>query len=677
MSPEKAGSVRSFDVFDTLITRVHASPDDVHWHVAELSVEQGLITDQKQFVVARREAERLAWARGASSQAIQIESIYLIVSELLAWPSDQATAVMQIEIRLESESVRVIPDTVARLESARTDGSKVCFISDMHLREHHLRATLQRLQIIRPDERLIVSSEHGVSKRAGGRLFRQALNMMEVSARQVRHLGDDPRSDRTMARRHLIRSEQYNRAHLNRYEEATLSVLPSNDWRMRSIASVSKLTRLQRPSATGRSETWDLLCSTIAPFVCAYAMWVLNQARARGARTLFFMARDMQIVHEVATALASASSSDIECKYIHASRASWQPAAFSLDAGFDTFWLTDQLKSNDPRIVLKRLFDDEDIQSFDNSSLLSGFGATDAASSVSRLFGSEVFKRAAVSQATRRRDLLLNYLTQQGFSPDSRCALVDAGWRGTLQKCLSRAYSAASEDPSIEAYYIGLRHRMESEPKNRLSAFLSDDVVNELGYSLVTLIEGFLTANHGTTLGYVKTGSALVEPLLATSPSSDLQAQWKLVRDSCVSYVLEFIKSPAWQSDPTRLIRSMSLPLLQLCKEPRKSDAKALSGWVFDAGRETSHMKHLISEVGIVDMAKLILSKVNQRPESEIYLSGTWLRGSIAATILPLRGIGEFLLKRNPAHKNENLFNEFGKIDAAAVGRTKSINVGD
>ena len=652
VKPGKAGSVRSFDVFDTLITRIHAIPDDVHWHVAELSAERGLICDQKQFVAARREAERLAWAQGTRCQAIQIETIYRIASELLAWPPDQATAVMHIEIRLESESARIIPDTVARLESARTDGSGVCFISDMHLREHHLRATLDRLQIIRPDERLIVSSEHGVSKRAGGRLFRQALHMMGVSATQVRHLGDDPRSDRTMARRHFIRSEQYERAHLNRYENRTLSVLPSNDWRMRSIASVSKLTRLQRCSAAGRSETWDLLCSTIAPFVCAYAMWVLDQARARGTRTLFFMARDMQIVHEVATALASASSSEIECRYIHASRASWQPAAFSLDARFDTFWLTDQLKSNDPRAALRRLFDDEEIHAFDKSGLLSGFGAPDTASSVSRLFDSEVFRRAAVSQATRRRDLLLNYLTQQGFSPDSRCALVDAGWRGTLQKCLSRAYGAAGGDPSIEGYYIGLRHRMESEPQTRLSAFLSDDVVDESGYSLVTLIEGFLTANHGTTLGYAETGTARVEPLLASSPPSELQAQWNLVRDSCLGYALEFIKSPAWQSDPTRLIRSMSLPLLQLCKEPRRSDAKALRGWIFDAGRETSHMKHLVSEVGIVDMAKLILAKVNRRPESEIYLSGTWLRGSIAATMFPLRGIGELLLKRNPAHKN-------------------------
>lgn len=644
MKSAKIGSVCSFDVFDTLITRIHASPDDVHWHVAELSAERGLVSDRTQFVVARREAERLAWTRGVRSQAIQIETIYLIVSELLEWPPEQATAVMQVEIRLESESVRIIPDTVARLQSARADGSGVCFISDMHLREHHLRATLDRLQIIRPDERLIVSSEHGVSKRAGGRLFRQALNVVGVSATQVRHLGDDPRSDRTMARRHLIRSEHYDRAHLNRYEERTLSALSSTDWRMRSIASVSKLTRLQRPCAAGRSETWDLLCSTIAPFVCAYAMWVLDQARARGTRTLFFMARDMQIVHEVATALASASSSEIECKYIHASRASWQPAAFSLDARFDTFWLTDQLKSNDPRAALRRLFDDKEIHAFDKSGLLSGFGAPDTASSVSRLFDSEVFRRAAVSQATRRRDLLLSYLTQQGFSPDSRCALVDAGWRGTLQKCLSRAYGAAGGDPSIEGYYIGLRHRMESEPQTRLSAFLSDDVVDESGYSLVTLIEGFLTANHGTTLGYAETGTARVEPLLASSPPSELQAQWNLVRDSCLGYALEFIKSPAWQSDPTRLIRSMSLPLLQLCKEPRRSDAKALRGWIFDAGRETSHMKHLVSEVGIVDMAKLILAKVNRRPESEIYLSGTWLRGSIAATAFPLRSVCDLLI---------------------------------
>jgi hypothetical protein len=37
--------VAIFDIFDTLISRVYATPEDVHWHLAELLAEAGLIAD--------------------------------------------------------------------------------------------------------------------------------------------------------------------------------------------------------------------------------------------------------------------------------------------------------------------------------------------------------------------------------------------------------------------------------------------------------------------------------------------------------------------------------------------------------------------------------------------------------------------------------------------------------
>src|ERR1700680_1718269 len=293
--------IASFDVFDTLVSRIYATPEDVHRHVGENLTEAKLVLDPAVFAEVRSEAEVQAWADRGRGKGASIEDIYRILASRLSWDQDQMRRAMDEEIRLEREALRPVPDMLRLVEDARSGGRQVCFISDMHLRAEQIRGMLTALGVFQDGDELFVSSDVSALKGSGD-LFRHAMRTLNVRPRAMRHIGDNSSADYHGARRTGISAGLYTRAQLNRFEMATLRQLAQASWRERSVVAASKFTRLSRAQDEGDPDwaLWDILSSTIAPFVAAYALWLIEQAQRRGIDKLFFLARDMQIVHEVA-----------------------------------------------------------------------------------------------------------------------------------------------------------------------------------------------------------------------------------------------------------------------------------------------------------------------------------------------------------------------------------------
>lgn len=623
--------VHSFDVFDTVLTRVYAAPDDVHLHVAEIAVQRGWAAVAAPLVQARRDAETRAWLEAGHATAVRVESIYRIVGERLGWSQAQARLLMDAELELEVAGVRAIPEMAEALYALRERGARICFISDMHLGHDQVSRMLLACGLPQPQDALFVSSKCGVSKRSGGRLFRHAVRALGVRPWQVRHHGDDWRADVGMAWRRGIPARHCPAARLNRLEHAVLAELPVADWRARSAVSASKFARLSAPAGQPNRALHDLLCSSVAPFVTGYALWLIEQARQRGLRALFFMARDMQVVCEVATALVRAKGLDLTCVYIHASRTAWQCAAYRADPVFDLFWLTDQPGSSNPLEALGRVLDAGTIAALQLDGGLRAVPDLCRRNTVAGWLQEPAVAQAVQREVVRRRGLLLSYLRQQGFTPDGRCALVDAGWRGTLQKCLARAYATEGVVARIPAFYIGLRHRVGLEDGCSMHAYLADADVARSGYSLVSLVEGFLTANHGTTLGYRSGPDGRIRPTLAGDPPAVVMRQCAAVRNACLAHAAELTRLPAIDADVGALTRAFAQPLLRLCGNPEAREAALLRRWLYDVGRATPLLKPLVARLSAKDFAKLVVARWRGTDEADVYLSGPWLRGSLAA----------------------------------------------
>ena len=183
-----------------------------------------------------------------------------------------------------------------------------------------------------------------------------------------------------------------------------------------------------------------------------------------------------------------------------------------------------------------------------------------------------------------------------------------------------------------------------AEPGSSLQAWLTAPVVDAHGYALVALIEGFLTADHGTTLAYDDAPGAPPQPRLGPPPAATLAAQWQQVHAACLAFARALVQSPAWQGEPGALSQALAAPLLALCRRPQRADALLLADWLFDSGRGRAHLQPLAPRLSVQDLARIAHARWQQRAEADIYLRGPWLRGSVATGHWPLRWLARGML---------------------------------
>ena len=186
------------------------------------------------------------------------------------------------EVRLERNACRSVPDLIPLVEEARRQGRRVCFISDMHLRAQHIRDMLLTVGVLDNGDTLFVSSECAALKTTGG-LFHHALRTLAVGPRDIQHIGDNEVADYQGAKHIGISATLYTRARLNRFEKATVACLRKATWRERSLAAVSKFTRLSRSLDEPECALWDLFSEYYRSLRC----WLRSLAHQRGGTTRY------------------------------------------------------------------------------------------------------------------------------------------------------------------------------------------------------------------------------------------------------------------------------------------------------------------------------------------------------------------------------------------------------
>jgi FMN phosphatase YigB (HAD superfamily) len=643
MTPDPA--IDSFDVFDTTVSRNYATPEDLHWHLGERLSEFGLAQDAASFVHARQAAESMAWQEHHYRKGIGIAQIYSILAKKLGWTEDQKKRALSEEVRLETETACPVPDVINAIRVSRESGRKVCFISDMHLNRGHIQGILSKTGVIQNGEKIFVSSDDGFTKRSG-RLFKHVFQSLSVQPAEMCHTGDHLLSDYAVPKKMKVRARLYERAKLNHYENSLVSGTGPGDWRLRSLASVLKFTRLDWPENAPDRQFYEVLSSSIAPFVAGYAAWLIARAKALGIKKLFFMARDMQIVHEVASLMAQSLNPELECIYIHASRAAWEAPSYSGAEPFELWWLQDHLSEKTLENALRRLLSESDMEKVRSQPAKFNLQQPTSDQKLIELLQAQPVAIFIANETRQRRKALLGYLSEKGYSPDGLCALVDAGWRGTLQKCLARCYKVEGATPKIQAFYIGLSGQPTLGEYCTAEPFLAREVTGKYGYSLCVLLEALLTANHGRTLGYRQTDHGF-EPTLAPANNATLLRQWNLVRASCMRHAERLLKSNAFRGNNQEALgHFLARPFMTLLETPTTQDAKCLTAWVYEAGRDDDSAVNIASPLNFKDLARLLVYRMKGTAPANIYLSSKWLQGGLQASPSLTRMLARLLLKR-------------------------------
>ena len=311
--------VISFDVFDTLLVRVQARPGDLFLQLgAELAAAGITLPLPDAFALQRQQAELTA-RRTAPGGEVTLDEIYTTLAVALGWDDVTRAQARQRELDLEARSLKAIPAMLARVNAARTEANEVWFLSDMYLPAAFIERVLRREGFFRDGDKLFVSGEWRASK-ARGDLFTKAREQAGQPITTWRHIGDNSHADELMPRAQGISTELFREGTLNRYERlASTSSLLGGAMRRARLANTE--------TDPARRVIWDTSCDIVGPLLFGFVHWCLEQARERGLRRLYFVARDGQLLHRIAQRLAPAWDFNIECRYLHGSRQAWHPAA--------------------------------------------------------------------------------------------------------------------------------------------------------------------------------------------------------------------------------------------------------------------------------------------------------------------------------------------------------------
>jgi FMN phosphatase YigB (HAD superfamily) len=651
------GRVASFDVFDTVLTRLTGGPRQVFAATGRRLRRDGVLDlDPEAYAAAREQAISIL-----TSDIARHPPLAAIVAELvarLALPGVLAEQLIAAELAVESEVCRAVPGAPERVERARqVTGRGVLFVSDTPLPSGFLQGLLIREGLFRDGDRLVTSSEAGASKQHGG-LFDVICADLGLEPSALDHVGDDRWADVAHPRLHGWRAEQDTRALLHPRELRLDAAAASTDGIGGRLAGAARLGRLAAVESGGDAGIASVATSVAMPLLVGFGTWVLQQARLLGLDRLYFLARDGEVFLEVTRRLAEQAGDPIECRYLYGSRRAWQLASAGATGPDGELWIPDDLAAEDltAREVLFLVgLSPEDAVAVSAAEDLAPRRADQVlgAAGWSRLRPALAAGPLAAEIARRadgRRELLIRYLVQEGVTADGRVGFVDIGWTGRAARSLEDVLAEAGMPTAAAHLFLGLRstapERMGADLFARSHGWLLDeargrgvppgagpDVVRDP----VRLFETFAMGSEGHTTGFAADGD-LVAPVLAAEQNPNAGG-WDFAgyRSALLSAVEFALDGPPL--DPRVDLRPLVWrQVLDLWQAPTRQEARAWGAQPYgdDYANATGHpiataltARRVLTRLGVGDPAW----------REPTY----WVAGSIAVSGAPWRSVLPFV----------------------------------
>ena len=560
--------VRSFDVFDTVLTRRVGAPAAVFPLVAERLRGRTLLpVPNEVFRAAREGAERSLNAR--RGRPTQLGEIYAEVLLRLSLPRQHLEAFQAVELDVERELSVPVPGIAAIVKDARSSSSEssLVFVSDTPHPEEFIAELLGQAGLLEPGDRVYASASRGVSKSGGGLLALVAGDVNDADAR-FEHHGDNSRSDVAGARVEGWSACHRPQARLTRYEEILEEDAAQTAGLSSWLAGASRRARLEMYDRGVPTARADVACGVVAPLLAGFALWVAAQARERGVRRLYFAARDGEILLDVARPLLAAIAPELECRYLYGSRQAWVFAASQRSPESLADWVTVRQDFTVRSALARVALTPEDVWAvtrppmFDPARADEPMGAEDRRTLAAELQVAPLLDLVRDSAAANAQATVA-YLRQEGLADGVPSALVDVGWNGVTAQAFDHLVASAG-GAKLPHLVLGVfaaarAARMSSDPPD-LTAWLFDD---DLGRGPVeevpgpnVVVEMFCAGTEGRVQHYRSSKDGRVSPVLS-SPHNDPVLEWGLpaIRDAVglfTDHVIEILQEQHLHFDVSR-----------------------------------------------------------------------------------------------------------------------------
>ena len=646
-----AHSVYSYDVFDTCIARVYARPTDLFFDLAQrifklhkLDFNQNTLN---RFVKNRIRAERSARYGNKAGEDINIFDIYSAFDNYNEW-SFETDILIREEINLEGESIYPVMSILEDIKQKRKAGGRIIFLSDMYLPKDFIFETLKNFEIAEYGDPFYLSNDIGYAKSTGN-LYKYVLVHENVSPEQVFHTGDNRKTDVEIPEWLGITAKHFSCSAISKIE---LDFLGGNRTDInRSSKTIGGVRRARLSDDRLLKEdgaTIDFIYRKIAPFLVAYVAWVLRQARQNSIGRLYFVARDGQILKEIASRLPDLSLG-IELEYLYGSRQAWNLASVINCNRAELDWLIHPHDSKSLEEILYKL-------DLSYSEVRDEFAETifDAIDPGKQLDNREITEfwsiiqkpgcsRKILEKSAKRRVNALQYFHGMGMLGNEKWAIVDTGWRLTGQRSLAKVLQHGGYQGHIQGYYIGIRKdHVLYDKMGSCSAFISPEQLNmaanteshwlyETGVS--TVIENVFTmADHSLVVDYQDDGACIVPRFDDMAENKFKKYYLPLLKESVNRFTNIISESGMLQDESDLLTKLAVTETSAFFQKPEKHMVAVISG--MQVNTEQSHLvqnqRLLVSPLTMQDLLRMIFFIFSPNRKRFIDPAHVWYRGSAA-----------------------------------------------
>jgi len=583
----------SCDIFDTVLSRTLARPEDVHLLTGARALAAGLVgCDPAAFREWRIEAERAARAEvlAAGHDEPTLFEIYAHLARcgVLA-DAEAATRLAELEFAAERSVLRPVA-AMRQLLAERPAGQALVFASDTVLPGAWL-STLLAEHGFGEDPAVFTSADTRRSKHTG-RMYDHLAQAIGCATAEILHLGDNPQTDVANARAAGVQAIHLP-APRKPPEQASMA---ARHW----FARVLDSRRRTLPPDHGLHRFATLL-------LVGFTLFTLAEARRRGIRRVYYLARDGYLPIAIAQRIIARRGWDIEVRYLYGSRQSLVVPAMAGDLPTLARRVADSMLDQ----KLGRMLELIGIDEARTGAMLRELGidperpyqGAEGLAAVERLFAAQAEIIGATLAALRRN--ALDYLSQEGFLAAGKRIVVDVGWRGSTQVALAALTGLPADD--IIGCYMGLfadALRPDLHPGNAAGYLFTFghprpryDLARE-GYALFEL---FCSAPHATIARYEQQSGRMVqvEAHEAEPAGSVRRAALREIEAGVLAEVaaLDAMLDGAW---PEEIDAGSALAGIEtLLTVPTQADVATINAVSFINGLNGGHNVRAANKVGL------------------------------------------------------------------------------
>ena len=639
------------DVWDTLLRR-KCHPDAIKIHVSNFLLNNCFqrlkpeYHDAWKLMRERQAAEGLIGTHYRSSgmdDEYQLHEVYRQWLEVVFTSAEDIDSIIvtleAVEVQQERHVIYADPQIKNLLESYSSP-SRI-FVSDFYMSATNLLELIRHVGLDSVVDRGYSSCDHYLNKRSG-RLFGFVHDKEGVSASSTLHIGDNLHSDVRIPKVLGVQSLAYLPKGESDLQRKLKEQFEHRDNNIAEVLAMLRNSSVLPPGLSGIERRLYEYGVTCAPLLVGFMLFVMEQAIRQGHEKVYFFTREGEFFKSIYDALRDAQPLRHQAppsEILEVSRlATFAPslreftpqelmriwnlygtqsvAALLKSMNIDPASAVAHLSRHgiDPQEPIRYPWLDQRIIAFFNDPLLCDF--------LSR-------------EIDNNRHPLMIYLEQKGLSALSKkAAIVDIGWRGTIQDNLAYLLPECQFD----GYYLGLEKFLNIQPANCTKAAFGPNL-NQAEWThlpdffhSVAPIEMLCNSPNGSVVGYkVSSHSTVAERIVDAAENAIFDSYVKHFQKGVIASVAGIAEMISIHAIASKELRSLAVKIWRgIIRTPNSDVATAYFQLNHNEQFGLGRFEDKRSRIPISRWGKALLSPQGMREFVILLVTTGWPEGYLA-----------------------------------------------